>query len=134
FVVWGGIHGALLAFERLVKYRPKTGVARFAGIIATFHLVAISWVFFRSPDFASAGLFFRGMLDVDSLAIITSKFVAIKCLLLVVLFVIIERFSRHRTFLSLRSKTTLLTGIVVYGFFFFLFGNFEESPFIYFQF
>jgi len=134
FVVWGGIHGALLAFERLVKYRPETGVARFAGIIVTFHLVAISWVFFRSPDFASAGLFFRGMLDVSSLAIITSKFIALKCLLLVVLFVIIERFSKHRTFLLLRSKTTLLTGIVIYGFFFFLFGNFEESPFIYFQF
>jgi len=134
FVVWGGIHGALLAFERLVKYRPKTGVARFAGIIVTFHLVAISWVFFRSPDFASAGLFFQGMFDISSLAIITSLFVAIKCLLLVALFVIIERFSRHRTFLSLRSKKTLLAGIVMYGFFFFLFGNFEESPFIYFQF
>jgi alginate O-acetyltransferase complex protein AlgI len=134
FVVWGGIHGALLAFERLVKYRPVTGAARFAGIIVTFHLVAISWVFFRSPDFASAGLFFRGMFDVSSLAIVTSLFVAIKCLLLVVLFVIIERFSKHRTFLSLRSKKTLLAGIVMYGFFFFLFGNFEESPFIYFQF
>ena len=72
--------------------------------------------------------------DVSSLAIITSLFVAIKSLLLVVFFVIIERFSRHRTFLSLRSKTTLLAGIVIYGFFFFLFGNFEESPFIYFQF
>ena len=134
FVVWGGIHGALLAAERMLKYRPATGIARFAGIIITFHLVAISWVFFRSPDFASAGLFFRGMFDVSSLAIITSKFVAIKCLLLVVLFVIIERLSKHGTFLSLRSKTTLLTGIVIYGFFFFLFGNFEESPFIYFQF
>ncbi len=134
FVVWGGIHGALLAAERLVQYRPVSGVARFAGIIVTFHLVAISWVFFRSPDFASAGLFFRGMFDVSSLTIITSLFVAIKSLLLVVFFVIIERFSRHRTFLSLRSKTTLLTGIVIYGFFFFLFGNFEESPFIYFQF
>ncbi|GMR18021.1 MAG: MBOAT family protein [Gammaproteobacteria bacterium] len=134
FVVWGGLHGALLAAERLVKYRPVTGVARFAGIIVTFHLVAISWVFFRSPDFASAGLFFQGMFDVSSLAIITSKFVAIKSLLLVVLFVIIERFSMHRTFLSLRSRTTLLTGLVIYGFLFFLLGNFEESPFIYFQF
>ena len=74
------------------------------------------------------------MLDVSSLAIVTYKFAVAKCLLLVVLFVIIERFSRHRTFLSLRSKTTLLTGIVIYGFFFFLFGNFEKSPFIYFQF
>jgi D-alanyl-lipoteichoic acid acyltransferase DltB (MBOAT superfamily) len=134
FVVWGGIHGALLAAERLLQYRPVTNVARFAGIVVTFHLVAISWVFFRSPDFASAGLFFRGMFDVNSLTIITSLFVAMKSLLLVVLFVIIEHFSKPRTFLLLRSNAMLLAGIMIYGFFFFLFGNFEESPFIYFQF
>jgi D-alanyl-lipoteichoic acid acyltransferase DltB (MBOAT superfamily) len=134
FVVWGGIHGALLAAERLVKFRPATGVARFAAILITFHLVAVSWVFFRSPDFESAGLFFQGMLATDSLTVITSKFVAIKCLFLMALFAAIEKMSKVRTFLFLRSKKVLLAGIFVYGVLFFLFGSFSESPFIYFQF
>jgi alginate O-acetyltransferase complex protein AlgI len=134
FVVWGGIHGGLLAVERLLKYRPATGMARFAGIFITFHLVAISWVFFRSPDFVAAGEFFKGMLTADSLLVITAKFVAIKCLVLTALFVVIEKLSRARTFLLLRSRAVLLAGTFVYGVFFFLFGNFAESPFIYFQF
>lgn len=134
FVVWGGIHGALLAAERFIKYRPATDLARFAGTLITFHLVAISWVFFRSPDFASAGLFFQGMLAPDSLTVITGKFVAIKCLVLMALFVVIEKWSEVRIFLFLRSNKALLAGIFVYGVFFFLLGNFEKSPFIYFQF
>ena len=134
FVVWGGIHGALLAAERYAKYRPVTGMARFAGILITFHLVAISWVFFRSPDFASAGLFFQGMLATESLTVITSKFVAIKCLLLAALFVVIESYSKVGTFLILRNRKALLAGIFGYGILFFLLGNFEQSPFIYFQF
>ena len=134
FVVWGGIHGVLLAAERMLKYRPVTGIARFAGVVITFHLVAISWVFFRSPDFTSAGLFFQGMLDVGSLAIITSKFVAIKCLLLAAFFILIEIYSKRRSFLRLRSKKVLLAAVSIYGLIFFLLGNFDESPFIYFQF
>ena len=134
FVVWGGIHGALLAAERLIKYQPAPGIARLAGVLITFHLVAVSWVFFRSPDFTSAALFFQGMFAADSLTVITSKFVAIKCLLLVVLFVVIETLSEVRTFLFLRSKKVLLAGIFVYGVLFFMLGNFTKSPFIYFQF
>ena len=117
-----------------MRYRPAGSVTRFAGILVTFHLVAISWVFFRSPDFASAGLFFRGMLDTGSLTIITSKFVAVKCLLLAGLFVIVEKFSTPGAFFLLRSKKVLLPAIALYGLLFFLLGNFSESPFIYFQF
>jgi D-alanyl-lipoteichoic acid acyltransferase DltB (MBOAT superfamily) len=134
FVVWGGIHGALLAGERLLGYRPKGAVARAAGILVTFHLVAISWVFFRSPDFESAGLFFKGMAATDSLTVITAKFVAIKCVALALLFLVIEKLSKPRSFLLLRHRPVLIAGIFAYGILFFLFGNFTASPFIYFQF
>ena len=55
FVIWGGIHGTMLALERLHGktsfYRAmppplKTGI--------TFVVVTVAWVFFRSADLASA--------------------------------------------------------------------------------
>ena len=51
FVIWGALHGTLLAVERL---RGKTGL--FGGLPApmrvatTFLIVLVTWVFFRAPD------------------------------------------------------------------------------------
>jgi alginate O-acetyltransferase complex protein AlgI len=59
FVVWGGIHGAGLALERLMT--GKTALepaASFAGHwarrIVIFHLVCVAWVFFRIPSLQGA--------------------------------------------------------------------------------
>ncbi len=55
FIIWGVYHGILLIFERLsgkktfYSYLPKT-----MQICATFVLVTVGWVFFRSPTIASA--------------------------------------------------------------------------------
>jgi len=55
FIIWGVYHGILLIFERLsgkktfYSYLPKT-----MQICATFVLVTVGWVFFRSPTIAGA--------------------------------------------------------------------------------
>lgn len=55
FLIWGGIHGALLAFERTGFYKTLTNRwPRFAKMAATFLLVLMAWVFFRAPDFSAA--------------------------------------------------------------------------------
>jgi alginate O-acetyltransferase complex protein AlgI len=61
FVVWGALHGAYLAGERLAQ-RIFAGATwtrrvpvRFALGLLTFALVNIAWVFFRAKDFATAG-------------------------------------------------------------------------------
>ncbi|MDQ3918279.1 MAG: MBOAT family protein [Acidobacteriota bacterium] len=79
FVVWGGLHGAYLAAERLargwLKKRPRsfgvqpvapasvaeggfvvvTGrMLQAALALLTYALVCVTWVFFRAEDFASA--------------------------------------------------------------------------------
>ena len=55
FVVWGGIHGAWLAFER---GRGKNSVyhrlPRVLRVGITFFIVLLSWVFFRTADLPSA--------------------------------------------------------------------------------
>jgi alginate O-acetyltransferase complex protein AlgI len=55
FVIWGGLHGALLAFERL---RGKAALYELlpppVRMGATFAIVLVTWVFFRAPDLPQA--------------------------------------------------------------------------------
>jgi alginate O-acetyltransferase complex protein AlgI len=55
FVIWGGIHGGMLAFERTQGrdslYRRLPAFARTA---ITFVIVLITWVFFRARDLPAA--------------------------------------------------------------------------------
>ncbi len=63
FVIWGTIHGVMLAFERLQGkdsfYRRLPGAARVA---MTFVIVLFSWVFFRAADLPSALAYCSAML------------------------------------------------------------------------
>jgi len=65
FVIWGGLHGIWLCTERWWgQRRAARGLApirstvalRVAQRIATFHLVALAWVFFRADSVSSAWL------------------------------------------------------------------------------
>ena len=55
FVIWGALHGGLLALERrggkAALYQRLPGPAR---VVATFAIVLITWVFFRAPGLAEA--------------------------------------------------------------------------------
>lgn len=53
FVVWGGLHGAYLAIERWSGRQP--------GILATFGVMTLTWVFFRAHTFADAWDLLRSM-------------------------------------------------------------------------
>jgi len=55
FLIWGGIHGALLAFERLRDKAALYGrLPVTARVALTFGIVLFTWVFFRAPDLPSA--------------------------------------------------------------------------------
>jgi alginate O-acetyltransferase complex protein AlgI len=62
FVIWGGIHGSMLAFERsqgkTSPYRRLPGPVR-VGI--TFAIVCLSWVFFRAKTLGQAMVYFRSL-------------------------------------------------------------------------
>jgi D-alanyl-lipoteichoic acid acyltransferase DltB (MBOAT superfamily) len=55
FVIWGGIHGAGLAIERALGWRPTSRAACWFGRVLTFHIVCLAWIFFRADSFSSAG-------------------------------------------------------------------------------
>ncbi|RPI21842.1 MAG: MBOAT family protein [Acidobacteria bacterium] len=62
FVIWGGIHGGMLAFERTQgkdsAYRRLPPVLRIA---ITFLTVCISWVFFRADTLADSWRYCRSL-------------------------------------------------------------------------
>ena len=65
FVIWGGLHGFVLALERWGRGRLRVTLPRPVGWAATSFIVLIAWVFFRAPDLEGAfaylaALFGRG--------------------------------------------------------------------------
>ncbi len=62
YVIWGGIHGFMLALERLQgKDSFYRKLPSFARIAVTFLIVSFAWVFFRAPDFAASLNYFGSM-------------------------------------------------------------------------
>jgi alginate O-acetyltransferase complex protein AlgI len=66
FVVWGGIHGAALAVERLFGLNRRDArrgpVVRFAWFVVVQVTVLVAWIFFRSISLTAAIGFIRGIL------------------------------------------------------------------------
>lgn len=65
FVVWGGLHGLYLSFERVLKsrfsgYSPGPW-ALFGFGMLTYLLINITWVFFRADGFGKAWTVLSGM-------------------------------------------------------------------------
>ncbi|MDX1501492.1 MAG: MBOAT family protein [Thermoanaerobaculia bacterium] len=62
FVLWGGLHGGLLAVERARGRRGLfAGLPRPLRIAGTFLLVALGWVFFRADSPAAAWTFLHSL-------------------------------------------------------------------------
>jgi alginate O-acetyltransferase complex protein AlgI len=60
FVLWGGLHGVALAFNRFTERlrgspaRPRLPASRAVACILTFHYVTFAWVLFRADTFQAA--------------------------------------------------------------------------------
>jgi D-alanyl-lipoteichoic acid acyltransferase DltB (MBOAT superfamily) len=64
FIVWGGMHGAALALDKVrmtvfkkSKYQvSEYMILRFFGVLITFHFVCFCWIFFKASSFNDAGI------------------------------------------------------------------------------
>src|SRR5437868_5434714 len=62
FVLWGAIHGGMLAFERAQgKDSLYRRLPRAARVGVTFIIVCLSWVFFRAKTLGQAVSYFKSM-------------------------------------------------------------------------
>ncbi len=52
FVFWGGLHGLYLVIYNIIpkKFKKKKSTPKFLRVFIFFNLIALTWVFFRSPS------------------------------------------------------------------------------------
>jgi lysylphosphatidylglycerol synthetase-like protein (DUF2156 family) len=139
-VIWGALHGLALVVERATRERFRTSamlgpVARAAAIVATFHFVCLTWIFFRAPDFAHAFAYLEGFARLASPVTLASPFVLVLVFgTLAAQFLPEDRVERLEAWLTrapLALQGALLgLGIVAID----SFGPAGVAPFIYFQF
>ena len=149
FVIWGLLHGLLLAIERLTFGKIQKRSLVYSCLVFLF--VCIAWIFFRSNDLVSAIEIVKACFlynGIESLSL-EHTFMGMKLLPEFILFiplkhvvfilsgllvvflipntnVLIEKYKIHNT----RSWSVLIFLIFVIDFLF----CFQNSPFIYFQF
>lgn len=63
FVVWGSIHGILLALEKRFDLIPKN--YRLLNNLVIFALVSFIWIFFRSLSFADSSIIIQKLFSAD---------------------------------------------------------------------
>jgi D-alanyl-lipoteichoic acid acyltransferase DltB (MBOAT superfamily) len=75
FLIWGGLHGGVLAIERLWREYKSSGwpsLPKPLAIFITFHIVVIGWIFFRSESFDAATAYLGGILSWRGAATMTT--------------------------------------------------------------
>ena len=75
FVIWGALHGSVLAIERLWReFRPKhwQPIPNWLGILITFHIVLLGWIFFRAQSFGDATAFIAGIFTAGGTAMLAT--------------------------------------------------------------
>ena len=144
FVIWGAIHGGMLAVERAVsEWRRTQGMERLLPPVAsnvvrwlfTFNVVCLAWIFFRAETFDQATTMITGIFDWEgSSALVTPL------LLLVIIGSILTQFVPAATVKRAEGwfsevgwalqGVALGIGIVIVD----ILGPEGVAPFIYFQF
>jgi D-alanyl-lipoteichoic acid acyltransferase DltB (MBOAT superfamily) len=71
FVLWGGLHGAYLALERMVAARVRWWtsegqVAKVVRAFIVFHFVCFAWIFFRAANFADSATIIKNIAGIVS--------------------------------------------------------------------
>jgi alginate O-acetyltransferase complex protein AlgI len=140
FVVWGGLHGVALAFNRAFRERfgdvlKSTLPLRVVSTFATFHFVLLAWVFFRADSFRAARAVF------GELATLTTYHPNLDPRVLAVLaFGLAVHFLPQHIEATLRARFSALPGIAqgiaLFGVLLVVrrMASAEAVPFVYFQF
>jgi len=148
FVVWGAVHAALfvplLLFQRNRQHLNEIGTGtvmqtakELVQVLFTFAMVSLAWVFFRSTTITDAFSYLGRLFSaIDPKPI--SDLVPTFLWIVLVLFVLLEWRARKHGFQqmtsAIKSRPVRWVFYITLVIFIALFGAFEESQFIYFQF
>lgn len=146
FVIWGGIHGLALAFDKAIMSlsmasRIKNNpFVRIAGVILTFHLVCLAWIFFRATSIDSVSVIFNQLATGWNFQLIPSMLLAYRNVLTIMLIAYVIHWlpEKYKVWYQGRfidsgwvAQTVVTVAIV---FVIYQFRSASVQPFIYFQF
>ncbi len=146
FVVWGTLHGGALAITRMVQRSglvPAGELPQWADTavltlkrIATFHLVCLGWVFFRSPTFGQATDLLRSLTTGGKMGMDHPYSVGAVGLLVLAILAHITPKEWDGAFARAFARAPAFVEAVIVVFAIALFSLFSDrgTPFIYFQF
>ena len=151
FVIWGALHGfysifALFTKKLRTKLNNIVGITKFPkfhsllNIVITYILVYFSWIFFRAANLQDAITVIKNMfIFKSSVSLNLFKFSAdlYISLISIILFLLIEVFTERNILIGkLKRVSPILkvTLFVILLFIIFIFGEWNEADFLYFQF
>lgn len=143
FVIWGGLHGLYLAGHRLIMGNVRISLddaprwfnpRRLFGGLLTFHLVLITWVFFRAPGFGAAIDYIRMTLEFRNMEMLPAVLPAILIPWALVALIDVPQFLTRNQTVLLRWPLVARNVAVASMLFLILLGFGTRAPFIYFQF
>jgi len=136
FVVWGGLHGGILAVERKLGARaPRSTTVRWLRRLVIFHMVCFAWIFFRAPTLRTSFSMVAALTDWHWSRSYAPAFLylAIVSLPLMVMDFYMERSAeeyptQHAPFAWQLTAAAAALLIIAFG------AAYETAPFVYFQF
>ncbi len=112
FVIWGALHGTVLAAERLWReFRPQgwPELPAWLGVAITFHIVLLGWIFFRAASFGDALAFLDGLFGSGGADLLTPMLLIL--IMLGMSFHFMPRFSIQQAGMRLRALPAPAVGI-----------------------
>jgi len=147
FVIWGLAHGLYLAGHRMILRGkkldlawPRTRPGWFVEILKmlfTFHLVAVTWVFFKSPTISSALIYLEGLSRFQQFTGLSATVLFAASLIIVL--DVAQTWSRSHVWLTDRKELRVIRYVVAQLLFVSVLAAAiahvdTTTPFIYFQF
>lgn len=142
YVAWGFLNGLYLSVEKLLfrvtgmAVDTASGWLRPIRVLVTFHLICVTWIFFRCPDFSSAALYFQRMVTIGGPATVEGIRLTTLFYGLVWAAIDLPLFRGNREILMTSRVPWAIRGVVYAALFLLLsfVGEFHAKAFIYFQF
>jgi D-alanyl-lipoteichoic acid acyltransferase DltB (MBOAT superfamily) len=143
FIIWGLVHGIFVLSSYLKeKTFPRLEVSKFVGTITTFILVSFAWIFFRSSNLQEAFLIIKRIISPKTIQAVDGEFdersLLVYSAIGILIIILTDLCAEYRPlkFQLLHSKNEWVRMVTCVGIIvaIILFGVFDGSQFIYFQF
>ena len=139
FLIWGGIHGSLLAMNHMCKrWDFSINLPKFLKVFITFNIVTFAWIFFRAENFTDALYIIKNISNgIFDLKLILSLRIDPIIFVLILFPLFFHKFDKIENFeiIVKKSNVTVLVTFLTMAFLFCMLTSYTYSAaFIYFDF